>query len=57
LTFSDDGNELLVNMGGEQIYLFDINDPNSSKQIFGSSWKSLGNVMSSLLLYMHVNKN
>ncbi|XP_063972224.1 WD and tetratricopeptide repeats protein 1-like isoform X2 [Diachasmimorpha longicaudata] len=24
LTFSDDGNELLVNMGGEQIYLFDI---------------------------------
>jgi len=44
-------------MGGEQIYLFDINDSNSSKQIFGSSWKSLGNVMSSLLLYMHVNKN
>jgi len=43
-------------MGGEQVYLFDINDPNSSKQIFGSSWKSLGNVMS-LLLYMHVNKN
>jgi len=42
LTFSDDGNELLVNMGGEQIYLFDINDSNSSKKIFGSSWKSSG---------------
>ncbi|XP_041352477.1 WD and tetratricopeptide repeats protein 1-like isoform X2 [Gigantopelta aegis] len=25
LTFSPDGNELLVNLGGEQIYLFDIN--------------------------------
>ncbi|EZA60494.1 hypothetical protein DMN91_010896 [Ooceraea biroi] len=35
LTFSDDGNELLVNMGGEQIYLFDINDSNNSK-IFSS---------------------
>ena len=27
LTFSPDGNELLVNLGGEQIYLFDINRP------------------------------
>lgn len=25
LTFSPDGNDLLVNLGGEQIYLFDIN--------------------------------
>ena len=25
LTFSPDGRELLVNLGGEQIYLFDIN--------------------------------
>nr|CAD7407844.1 unnamed protein product [Timema poppensis] len=25
VTFSADGNELLVNLGGEQIYLFDIN--------------------------------
>ncbi|CAH1798641.1 unnamed protein product [Owenia fusiformis] len=25
LTFSPDGNELLVNLGGEQIYMFDIN--------------------------------
>lgn len=25
LTFSPDGTELLVNMGGEQIYLYDIN--------------------------------
>jgi len=24
LTFSPDGNEILVNLGGEQIYLFDI---------------------------------
>jgi len=26
-TFSPDGSELLVNMGGEQVYLYDINDP------------------------------
>jgi len=25
VTFGPDGNELLVNLGGEQIYLFDIN--------------------------------
>lgn len=25
LTFSPDGRELLVNLGGEQIYIFDIN--------------------------------
>ena len=25
VTFSPDGNELLVNLGGEQIYLFDVN--------------------------------
>ncbi|KAI4489570.1 hypothetical protein M0802_011007 [Mischocyttarus mexicanus] len=31
LTFSADGNELLVNMGGEQIYLYDINDSKNSK--------------------------
>jgi len=24
LTFSADGNELLVNLGGEQVYLFDV---------------------------------
>ncbi|KAG7197011.1 hypothetical protein KM043_017547 [Ampulex compressa] len=35
LTFSGDGNELLVNMGGEQIYLFDINDPKNSKIFSG----------------------
>lgn len=39
LTFSDNGNELLVNMGGEQVYLFDINDSNSSKTFFSSSKK------------------
>ncbi|KOC65400.1 WD and tetratricopeptide repeats protein 1 [Habropoda laboriosa] len=37
LTFSADGNELLVNMGGEQIYLFDINNPKSMKTCFGYS--------------------
>lgn len=26
LTFSPDGTELLVNMGAEQIYLFDVNN-------------------------------
>jgi hypothetical protein len=26
LTFSSDGNELLVNLGGEQIYIFNINN-------------------------------
>ncbi|KAF7386430.1 hypothetical protein HZH68_013562 [Vespula germanica] len=31
LTFSADGNELLVNMGGEQIYLYDINNSKNSK--------------------------
>ncbi|XP_015609813.1 WD and tetratricopeptide repeats protein 1 [Cephus cinctus] len=31
LTFSADGNELLVNMGGEQIYLFDINNQHNSR--------------------------
>ena len=30
LTFSPDGNELLVNLGGEQIYLFDINRKRSA---------------------------
>lgn len=25
MTFSPDGEELLVNLGGEQIYLFDVN--------------------------------
>ncbi|XP_076163678.1 WD and tetratricopeptide repeats 1 [Ptiloglossa arizonensis] len=37
LTFNADGNELLVNMGGEQIYLFDINDPKTMKTYFGYS--------------------
>ncbi|KAJ8672903.1 hypothetical protein QAD02_004164 [Eretmocerus hayati] len=31
LTFNDDGDELLANMGGEQIYLFDINSQGSSR--------------------------
>ncbi|CAK9821540.1 WD and tetratricopeptide repeats protein 1 [Anthophora retusa] len=37
LTFSADGNELLVNMGGEQIYLFDINNPKNFRTSFGYS--------------------
>ncbi|EDO29936.1 predicted protein [Nematostella vectensis] len=28
VTFSPDGSEVLTNMGGEQVYLFDINHPN-----------------------------
>ncbi|GFG32356.1 hypothetical protein Cfor_10916 [Coptotermes formosanus] len=32
LTFSADGNELLVNLGGEQIYLFDINNKRKPKK-------------------------
>uniref|UniRef100_T1IVI1 WD and tetratricopeptide repeats protein 1 n=1 Tax=Strigamia maritima TaxID=126957 RepID=T1IVI1_STRMM len=31
LTFSPDGGELLVNLGGEQIYLFDVNYPRRPK--------------------------
>ncbi|OXU18828.1 hypothetical protein TSAR_011669 [Trichomalopsis sarcophagae] len=31
VTFNDDGNELLVNMGGEHIYLFDINNHGNSR--------------------------
>lgn len=27
LTFGPDGSELLVNLGGEQIYMFDVNKP------------------------------
>ncbi|XP_043265307.1 WD and tetratricopeptide repeats protein 1-like isoform X2 [Colletes gigas] len=37
LTFSADGTELLVNMGGEQIYLFDINNPKTLKTYLGYS--------------------
>lgn len=32
ITFSADGNELLVNLGGEQIYLFDINNKRKPKK-------------------------
>lgn len=39
LTFSDNGNELLVNMGGEQVYLFDINESSNSKTFLSSSRK------------------
>lgn len=31
ITFSADGSELLVNMGREQIYLFDINKKDNSR--------------------------
>lgn len=36
MTFSPDGRELLVNMGGEQIYLFDVNR-NRKMQKFDAS--------------------
>ncbi|XP_036150446.1 WD and tetratricopeptide repeats protein 1 isoform X2 [Monomorium pharaonis] len=57
LTFSDDGNELLVNMGGEQIYLFDINDSKSSKTFLDSSWKHPGSIeqVQKLMYYMKQN--
>jgi hypothetical protein len=32
VTFSAGGNELLVNLGGEQIYLFDINNKRKPKK-------------------------
>ncbi|PSN32439.1 WD and tetratricopeptide repeats protein 1 [Blattella germanica] len=32
ITFSADGNEILVNLGGEQIYLFDINNKRKPKK-------------------------
>lgn len=32
LSFSPDGNELLVNLGGEQLYLFDLAMTGSSKR-------------------------
>jgi len=35
--FSPDGTELLVNLGGEQIYLFDFLD-NSSRKLIDTSW-------------------
>lgn len=34
LTFSPDGNELLVNMGSEQIYLYDLNNAEEPKVIY-----------------------
>lgn len=34
LTFSPNGNELLVNMGGEQIYLYDINNAKEPDVIY-----------------------
>ena len=32
LTFSPDGTELLVNLGGEQIYLFDVNQQRKAEK-------------------------
>ena len=34
LTFSPDGSELLVNLGGEQIYLFNINQQRKPQKLF-----------------------
>ena len=46
LTFSPDGRELLVNLGGEQIYLFDVNNDGKSvtKFKYDSFRESLKNV-------------
>ena len=33
ITFSPDGNDLLANLGGEQIYLYNINDETKSYRL------------------------
>lgn len=43
LTFSPDGSELLVNLGGEQIYLFDINNNRRPKTLDIQAFFSLTN--------------
>lgn len=45
LTFSPDGSELLVNLGGEQIYLFDINKPKPPKTFDVQCFGALANGM------------
>ena len=43
LTFSPDGSELLVNLGGEQLYLFDLNGKNQEATLKYDSFKYLLN--------------
>ncbi len=41
LTFSPDGKELLVNLGGEQLYLFDLDGKNLEAKIKFNSYKEM----------------
>lgn len=41
LTFSPVGNELLVNLGGEQLYLFDLMDTTNNYNFKFNSYKDL----------------
>lgn len=41
LTFSPDGKELLVNLGGEQLYLYDLNGKNPMSCIKYDLYKQL----------------
>lgn len=41
LTFSPDGKELLVNLGGEQLYLYDLNGKNPMSSIKYDLYKQL----------------
>ena len=43
LTFGPDGTELLVNLGGEQLYLYDLNGKNKEANIKYDSYKILLN--------------
>lgn len=42
VTFGPDGNELLVNLGGEQIYLFDVNRQQPPQQFDVSIRQKIG---------------
>jgi len=43
LTFSTDSNELLVNLGGEQLYLFDLDGKNPEASLKFNSYKEFFN--------------
>ncbi len=43
LTFGPDGTELLVNLGGEQLYLYDLNGKNKEASLKYDSYKYLLN--------------
>ena len=59
LTFSPDGTELLVNLGGEQIYLFDVNRQRKAEKFDISMVLSQNGVVKGLesLTYTIFHKN